>query len=87
MAGPSGSKKRPRRGGGRETLKERRKAGDERTAWRKVRQLRAARTRLGREGRRRKISRRRSFPRSITVVGAGGSGGGGDCWDAMAMAV
>jgi hypothetical protein len=60
------------------------KAGDERTAWRKVRQAKAARTRLGREGRRRNISRRRSSPRAVKVVGAGSAGGGsGGCWEAM----
>ena len=61
-------RKWPRSGGGWSARKRRRKAGDERTASRKVRQLRAARTRLAREGRRRKISRRRSAPMAAMVV-------------------
>jgi hypothetical protein len=47
-------------------------AADERTAWREERLVRVARTRVGREGRRRNISRRRSSPRAHMVVGAGG---------------
>jgi hypothetical protein len=54
--------------------------------WRKARQAKAARTRLGREGRRRSISRRRSSPRANKVVGAGSAGGGsGGCREAMAI--
>nr|CAB3461999.1 unnamed protein product [Digitaria exilis] len=62
------SKKKPRRGGGWSATKLRRKAGEERAAARKARQASAARTRLGREGRRRKISQRRSSPRESMVV-------------------
>jgi hypothetical protein len=47
-------------------------AADERTAWREERLVRVARTRVGREGRQRNISRRRSSPRAHMVVGAGG---------------
>jgi hypothetical protein len=74
----------PRSAGEWSSRKRRRKAGDERTARREARQVRAARTRAGREGRRRNISRRRSSPRADMVVGAAGgdlgffgSGGGG----------
>ncbi|KAG0512836.1 hypothetical protein BDA96_10G048800 [Sorghum bicolor] len=59
---PMDSKKNPRRGGGWSARKRQRKAGERITA-RKAREVRAARTRLGSEGRRRKISRRRSSPR------------------------
>jgi hypothetical protein len=66
-------------------------AGEERTA-RKARQPRAARTRDGSEGRRRKISRRRSSVRASIVVdsrggwGFSGDGGGDGDWEAMEAA-
>jgi hypothetical protein len=71
-----GSRKSAGTGGAWSTRKLRRKAGDERTARWKAQQEKAARTRLGRSGRRRKISRRRSSPRSVIVVGPGGGAGG-----------
>jgi hypothetical protein len=80
--------KRARRGDAWRARKRRRKAGDERTAPRLARQVKAAQARLGRSGRRRKISRSKSSSRAAIVVGAGGldSGGGGgdgDGWGAM----
>jgi hypothetical protein len=81
--------KRPTRGGGWRERKIARKAGHERTALRKLRQAKAARTRVGREGRRTKISSRRSSPMVNMVVGAGGGdsdgggGGGGGSWEAI----
>jgi hypothetical protein len=73
-------------GGGCSAWKAGRKVGDDRMVLRKVRQAKAARTRVGSEGRRRKISRRRSSPMVSMVVGAGGGdsgGGGGSGWQAM----
>jgi hypothetical protein len=74
------SRKRASRGGPWTARKLRRKAGHEQTVRRNLRQAEAARTRLGRPGRRRKIWRSRSSPRSVMVVGAAAGGG----WKAMA---
>jgi hypothetical protein len=80
----------PRSGGQWSSRKRRRKAGDDRTARREERQVKAARTSVGREGRRRNISRRRSSPRADMVVGAAGGDfgflgcGGGGRSDAIA---
>jgi hypothetical protein len=68
-----------------EAAAEGRAAGEERTARRKARQLKAAQARLGRSGRRKKISWRRSSVRALMVVGAGGGGGEGGSGEAMAV--
>jgi hypothetical protein len=80
----SGSTNRARMCGACSSRKRRRKAGEERTARRKARQVKAAQVRLGRSGRRKKISRRRSSVRALMVVGAGGGGEGGS-GEAMAV--
>lgn len=76
--------KKARRAGGWSSRKLRRNARDERAALRKAGWLQAARMRLGRDGRRRKIARRRSSLRSVIVVGVGGGGGEVGGWEAMA---
>jgi hypothetical protein len=80
------SRNRPRSGGEWSSRKRRRKAGDERTARREEWHVRAARTRVGREGRRRNISRRRSSPRAHIVVGSAGGDSGSGGGDSYAMA-
>jgi hypothetical protein len=64
------SRNRPRSGGEWSSWKQRRKAGNERTARREEWQVRVAQTRVGRKGRQRNISHRRSSPRAHMVVGA-----------------
>jgi hypothetical protein len=62
------SRKRPMSGAGWRARKMRRKGAEERIAWSHGRQVNAARTRAGRSGRRRKISRRSSSVRENMVV-------------------
>jgi hypothetical protein len=84
--------KKTTRGGGWNARKRRRNAGEKRTALRKARQASVARMRLGKEGRRRKISQRSSSLRECIVVVeadtfcffAGGDGCSGLEWEAMA---
>jgi hypothetical protein len=85
-AGISGLVKTPRMGAGCRARNRVRKDGEEATARRHGRQVRAARTSVAREGRSRKISRSRSSPREWMVVRLSICSGGGTTSQSMVVA-